>query len=365
MLALLNSPLSFSTIPGYSDPTSGGPAEQNPCHDMVKMSTLNDVAGNADKNYDGGKVVNLPCFEDDADVTAAVGPQAGADVTPGKPGMIDSSGMPAIQGDLKAAGLCAVNVHWHEGAEHRSDGTLGYNPSGVGPGLGNEGYHGPDSDYGRRLGTGGQTQGHHCHYYKDFTAAQKEQYPWEHCKNMHVGETYEIHWPHSAAGACGTKWQFQSPFYDGVLCNDPAVVGVYTGDSGVSGAENSLNNMAMAVGVEGQVFTVVNDPAYDVHLGIDGAIKGGNFWQDVAKYTGSTTGQSRDNKICSVYTPITWQVDRKCHMISAKSFDLLCAQMKTQADDPNDNHDLEPHGARLTVPASLTATNIEDGVNRA
>ena len=178
---------------------------------------------------------------------------------------------------------------------------------------------------------------------------------------MHVGETYEIHWPHSAAGACGTKWQFQSPFYDGVLCNDPAVLGVYT-------ADNTLANMGSAVGVEGQVFTVVNDDAYDVHLGLDGAIKGTfggrPFWQDVARYTGSTTGQSRDNQVCSRYSPITWQVDRKCHMISAKSFDMLCAQMKMQADNPNDGHDLEPHGARTTVTAQMTATNILDGHDR-
>ena len=42
---------------------------------------------------------------------------------------------------------------------------------------------------------------------------------------------------------------------------------------------------------------------------------------DMAYYTGSTTGTSRDNQVCSRYTPITWQVDRKCHMISASSFD--------------------------------------------
>ena len=80
---------------------------------------------------------------------------------------------------------------------------------------------------------------------------------------MYVGETYEVHWPHSAAGACGTKWQFQSPFYDGVLCNNDAVLGVY-------GADNELKNLPMFVGVEGQVFTVVNDDAYDIHLGLDG-----------------------------------------------------------------------------------------------
>ena len=39
------------------------------------------------------------------------------------------------------------------------------------------------------------------------------------------------------------------------------------------------------------------------------------------------------NEICSGYTPITWQVDRKCHMISASTFDPLCYDVKTQRDD--------------------------------
>eukprot|EP00966_Prymnesium_polylepis_P103576 2398098-Prymnesium_polylepis.1 len=38
------------------------------------------------------------------------------------------------------------------------------------------------------------------------------QFEWKHCKDMVVGETYEVHWPHSAAGACGTRWQYQEPF---------------------------------------------------------------------------------------------------------------------------------------------------------
>ena len=73
----------------------------------------------------------------------ALAPQAGADVSGGAnavAGMIDSGGLELIDGDLKAAGLCAVNVHWHEGAEHRSAGQ--YDEGGTGPGLGYE----PDRD---------------------------------------------------------------------------------------------------------------------------------------------------------------------------------------------------------------------------
>ena len=76
---------------------------------------------------------------------------------------------------------------------------------------------------------------------------------------------------------------------------------------------------------------------------------------DMAKYTGSTTGTSRDNDVCSRYTPITWQVDRKCHMISASSFDKMCEDMKANLDDMSD--DLYPHGAREVVAHHLTANN--------
>lgn len=37
----------------------------------------------------------------------------------------------------------------------------------------------------------------------------------------HVGFTYEIHWPHSSLGACGTPWQMQSHFMDGAAVRLP------------------------------------------------------------------------------------------------------------------------------------------------
>jgi len=58
-----------------------------------------------------------------------------------------------------------------------------------------------------------------------------------------------------------------------------------------------------------------------------------NQGTDMGIYTGSTTGTSRDNDVCSRYTPITWQVDRQCHKISASSFDNMCKQMLEQKDD--------------------------------
>ena len=60
---------------------------------------------------------------------------------------------------------------------------------------------------------GGTTYlGGRCNKYATLTADQKKDYDWKYCKNMVVGETYEVHWPHSEMGACNTKWQYQYPF---------------------------------------------------------------------------------------------------------------------------------------------------------
>merc|ERR1712050_646473 len=109
------------------------------------------------------------------------------------------------------------------------------------------------------------------------------------------------------------------------------------------------------IGVQAQVFTIVNDEKFFFPDLMRGAIIDGDHWKDVAKYTGSTTGTSRDNEICSGYAPITWQVDRKCHLISASSFDKMCADMKSQHDDMSG--DMHPHGSRALVWQNLTANN--------
>ena len=76
---------------------------------------------------------------------------------------------------------------------------------------------------------------------------------------------------------------------------------------------------------------------------------------DVARYVGSTTGTMVDNTICSAYTPISWHVDRKCHLISASSFDKMCADMLEQRDDLSE--DTHPHGSRELVADDLAANN--------
>ena len=87
----------------------------------------------------------------------------------------------------------------------------------------------------------------------------------------------------------------------------------------------------------------------------ENSVTGQDFGKDIAMYTGSTTGTSRNNEVCSRFTPITWQVDRKCHLISASSFDKLCADMKAKKDDMSS--DFYPHGSRMASADHLVANN--------
>ena len=244
-------------------------------------------------------------------------------------------------------GLCPVNVHWHLGAEHRSAGQ--FDENGKGPG----------DDSHRKLLAGATRLGGRCHHYDSHDPKFTKPYEWKHCDaSMKVGETYEVHWPHSALGACGTVNQYQTPFYDGVFCNmDP----VATGAGGEGRGEVSLagvTDFSASVGVQSQVFTIVNDEAYYYPDLIRGMIVDANHGETVTAYSGSTTGTSRSNTMCSAYGPITWHVDRTCHLISASTFDKMCADMKAQNDDMTD--DLEAHGAREVVSREYTADNKED-----
>jgi len=288
----------------------------NPCADKKPNSTYFD--NKACRNATTDEVVALE--------------QAGANITLGYEGEMDTTGRTPILERYFEHGLCPVNVHWHLGAEHLSVGQ--FDENGDGPaGTVHEDEGGEDDS--RRL-AGVARLGHRCHYYDENDAKYTTPYDWKYCQGMHVGETYEVRWPHSAAGACGTPWQYQTPFYDGVFCRDLII-------------SLSPLNTFLKIGVEGQVFTIINDESYYYPDLIRGMIvaNGTDFGDDIAKYTGSTTGTSRNNEVCSWFTPITWQVDRKCHLISASSFDKMCYDMLNQQDDML--LDVHPHGSRETV----------------
>ena len=294
-----------------------------PVAEAGDMAPLSDGANPCEGKKPKAGFENHECMVD-AIVVALE--QSGTNVTKGYTGELDAGDRVPITGSYAEEGLCPVNVHWHLGAEHLSVGQ--YDENGTGP---------SSNDGEVRLGF-------RCQLYDESDPKFTTPYEWKHCENMTVGETYEIHWPHSAAGACGTEWQMQTPFYDGVFCKDGII---------------SLDplNTYKKIGVQAQVFTVVNDDSYSFPDLIKGMVvdpeKG--MGVDMAMYTGSTTGTTRNNEICSRYTPITWQVDRKCHMISASSLDKLCADMKTMKDDMS--KDLHPHGARELVDDALAADN--------
>ena len=356
---------------GFDDKADPFPNGTNPCAGQKPYH-----AGPGDSYFS-----NTQCVVDSVTQTLE---QAGGNVTKGFVGLLDAKSRTPITQKYSDAGLCAVNVHWHLGAEHLSVGQ--YDEKGTGPttppakagrmlaaaadSSGSSGSSSSSGDPNEWLGsvaspldsgsgevtrprasdkTAPVRSGFQCHHYKTMTAPQMVEYDWKHCSHMHVGETYEVHWPHSAAGACGTEWQMQSPFYDGVFCRD----GIIT---------IAPLNTFEKIGVQAQVFTIVNDEAEE-YVNMD-LIKGmivnkeKNQGTDMGIYTGSTTGTSRDNDVCSRYTPITWQVDRQCHKISASSFDNMCKQMLEQKDDMHS--DIHPHGARELVAAHLTANNMKN-----
>jgi hypothetical protein len=238
--------------------------------------------------------------------------QSPADVTNGAVGLREPVG--TLVTDYAAAGMCLVNIHWHLGAEHMSEGQYDIQGQEF---LDNV-YVGKDAGYNRRLlaSEGDIQAGWMCDGYDPEDPTMTTEYDWQHCEGMNVGLTYEIHWPHSSAGHCGHL----TDGLGGVFCTSHA---------------------PEAIGVQGQVFMVVNDDKYDV----DDLSKGMLPSDNIAMYTGSTTGPSHNNEICSPYAPISWHVDRDCHKVSAKSFDNLCKVMKDQGM----GYDLAPHGSRELV----------------
>mmetsp|Transcript_3235 Transcript_3235/g.4885 ORF Transcript_3235/g.4885 Transcript_3235/m.4885 type:complete len:457 (+) Transcript_3235:101-1471(+) len=303
--------LPMVTVEIHTPETRKPPAATNPC--------------------DGKKIEldNAACFA--ADGTVPGGPQAGANVTKGYVGGLEDTSVGPIMEPYFTTDLCPVNVHWHLGAEHLSVGE--YDSTGTGP-----------SDIANRRFLAGEVrEGNLCKHYDENDPKFTTPYQWKYCQDMEVGQTYEVHWPHSKAGACGTPNQYQYPFYDGVFCRAEKL---------------DLSKLPQQVGVQAQVFTVVNDEDYYYPDLFRGMLVDGEMGKDMAIYTGSTTGTSRDNEICSSYSPITWQVDRKCHMISASSFDKMCADQLSQRDDMTD--DTYPHGSREVVADPLAANNLKD-----
>ena len=344
--------------------------------DVTKKTTNNNAAATTDPYMPsfltGARGFgNNPCIDStgqaplradlgDVDCEASTtGAQSATDVTKGAAGDRDPGIAPVV--DYNDAGMCTVNVHWHIGAEHRSEGQYDENAAFDHPNK--DTYAGSH----RRLASadGGMRIGHMCTKGKELWEANDasvrnsdgsvNEYDWKYCKDMHVGLTYEFHWPHSSLGACQTPWQYQYHFLDGVLC------GATQGGIDIATAANALTTKAHAIGVEGQVFTIVNGmggdavrPTWDVLNGWDRQSA-----KDVAYYQGSTTGDAvqsgahAGDKCRGTGDLVTWHVDRECHTLEASTMDEMCRRMLViSADDMSP--DVIPHGARETVIQALT-----------
>jgi hypothetical protein len=224
----------------------------------------------------------------------------------------------ATLNEAQAAFLPLTNVHFHLGAEHKTE--------AYSDGTASAAY---DATHARRLAEGAVRPGWMCST-SDLSTEQLASYTFQYCKgDVAVGKSYEVHYVHSSAG------------YSQSDLVDASVDGIEDGLGGAANGRGLLNPMIV---VQGQVFQIVNDA--DV---VDDMLHG---WSVVnhtnsVMYAGSTTGPSHNNQVCSPYS-ITWHVDKECHRVSPASFDNLCKQMKDTYDLEND---LYPHGSRVILDA--------------
>ena len=163
------------------------------------IATLNDIG----ENVCEGKKPDLPNTACIVDAKVNVGPQAAANVTKGYQGSMNVTEDP-ITVPFWSVGMCPVNVHWHVGTEHLSVGE--YDETGVGPATDGE----VPANGAAQGGGDSPREGHRCKLYDPSARMFNEPFDWKYCQGMEVGETYEVHWPHSAAGACGTPNQYQT-----------------------------------------------------------------------------------------------------------------------------------------------------------
>jgi len=223
--------------------------------------------------------------------------------------------------DAQAEFLPLVNVHYHLGAEHKSD---SYSDS-----TDTDAYE--SSNSGRRLADNVRP-GLKCN-----AAVSDTAYTFQYCKgDVAVGKTYEVHYVHSSAGY--SNEDLVGVDLDGI-------------EDGLGGAANGKGQLNPMIVVQGQVFQIAT--ATDGGETVDDMLHG---WTVVGHnnsvmYPGSTTGQSHDDEICSPYQ-ITWHVDLECHKVTPESFDNMCKQMK---DLYNLEADLYPHGSRSPVATAYVA----------
>jgi len=245
--------------------------------------------------------IALPCID--------VEVQSPRDITPGAAGFKSPRGIAPI---ADARSLVHVNTHFHLGAEHMNHWS--YNQSAP-----------------SNLNTMGLAPGRWCN--EPVPEELRRPFNFLHCKDVEVGNTYEVHsvWSNS-----GTK------MVDGL-------------DDGFTRGDNPY------IVVQAQVVQIVN--GFRGHrsqmVATVNDLDLANGWaehlvQNGVKYLGSTTGPAYNNtNACSPITA-TWHVDRHCHRIHAADFDRMCEELSRMGL----RKDLGPHGSRAVVLPSLATTAV-------
>jgi len=219
----------------------------------------------------------------------------------------------------QASFLPQTNMHYHLGAEHKSDAynddtdSIAYDAASHSPSL--------------IQGGGSVRPGFMCPT-SDVAPENLTEYKFQYCTGgVEVGKSYEIHYVHSSAGYSAEE-------------ADSASIDAL--DDGLGGAANGRGLLNPMVVVNAQIFQIVQGAkSYEDML---------HGWTDMGHsnavmYPGSTTGASFDNEVCSPYS-ITWHVDLMCHRVSPEAFDRLCQQAQEEYHMVSD---LAPHGSRKLV----------------
>lgn len=249
--------------------------------------------------------------------------QAPRDLTVGATGERPAKAVVLTQEQAKK--LPQTNIHFHFGAEHKSEAYSDDTDSKKYDAAANS----------RRLLAKDEKKvrpGFMCKA-DHLTPEQLKPYDWKYCEGeMHVGKSYEVHYVHSSAGTPGADL-----------------------DDGLGSAAGGRGQLNPMVAVQGQVFLIVNDELRE-HMDND-LVHGWDHTdhKDAVMYAGSTTGQSHDNTVCSPYT-VTWHVDKDCHEISASAFDNMCKVMKELYGMENDLH---PHGSRIILDPAFVVPEDE------
>ena len=192
--------------------------------------------------------------------------------------------------DYKEMNLC--NIHFHNGAEHKSRAFAMESTAG-------------------EHGHGG---GLACAISKSLSQAEMKKPAQEICKGLKPGDTIEVHWVHTS---CKVKPGKGLGSCMSASCANPELR------------------------VESQVFTLVNDPTAMKFgdFGYGGNIVNG-FHQArgipsntgiPVQFMGSTTGPKYNDHICSPLQ-VTWSVRPECAKLDINSLGAWCAQNEFEED---------------------------------